>query len=87
MAWLAVSLFFHACILFPAIVIINAMAGNSLTLLIISISSLMLMFVTNLSQMPEKIIIPAIFLSVLIDLLIIIICLIHGIDPSLLYKR
>jgi len=87
MAWLAASLFFQACVLFPLTVLVNGMAGNSMALLMISIFSLVIMFAANLSQVPEKITIPCIFFSALIDLVIIITCLMEGLKTSRLFIR
>ena len=87
MAWLAVGLFFHACILFPLTVFVNAMSGNSMALLMIGILALVIMLVTNLSQMTMKIVVPATLGSVLVDLLIIIICLAEGPHIYRLFDR
>ncbi len=86
MAWLAISLFIHGCILFPATVVVNAMAGNSIFFLIAAIISLMIMLVAHLSQLPERITIPLFFLSALIDLVIITICLAEGLHSSYMFQ-
>ena len=87
MAWLAGSLFAHGCVLFPMTVLINGMAGNSIALLVLSISALVMMFTANLSQLPERIILPSIFFSCFIDLVIILICIFEGLHASYLFQR
>lgn len=86
MAWLAVSLFVHGCLLFPLTVMVNGMAGNSMVLLVTSIAALMIMFTANLSQLPERFVLPCVFLSVMIDLAVIGLCLIHGLHVGLLFR-
>ena len=54
------------------------LAGTNLTLFVIAIVAMGMSLVTNLAAMPTKITIPVFFLSILIDIAIIIGCISIG---------
>lgn len=68
LAWLAVILTVHGCVLSPATVLLIVSGNNSITLWGMAIGAMCISLVTNLSAMPTKITIPVFFLSIVIDL-------------------
>src|SRR4051812_9819288 len=70
--WLAIALAGHGCILTPVTVIFVLFAGANLTLFMAALIAMALSLVTNLAAMPTKVTIPVFFLSVLIDITVII---------------
>ena len=70
--WLGIALAGHGCILTPMTVFAVLIAGNSMTLFMLAIVSMGIALVTNLAALPTKITIPALLLSVVLDLGIII---------------
>jgi hypothetical protein len=73
--WLAGIIAGHGCFITPATLLFVMMAGNSPVLWAFVIASMGMALVTNLAALPTKITIPVFFLSVLIDLIVIINCL------------
>ena len=80
LGWLAVILAIHGCALTPITLFAVILSGTNLVLYISVLAAMGLAVVTNLAAMPTKVTIPAFFLSVLIDVAIIIICLASGIN-------
>lgn len=72
--WLGVILAAHGCILTPLTSMAVLYSGNSLLLFMLSIIAMSLALVTNLAAMPTKYTLPAFFLSIFIDLGIVIAC-------------
>lgn len=73
LTWLAVILAGHGCIITPLTVIFIMITGNNLALWPIAIAAMGMCLVTNLAALPTKITIPIFFLSLVIDLAIIIV--------------
>jgi hypothetical protein len=71
LAWLAVTLTVHGCVLSPATVLLIASGNNSIALWGMAIGAMCMTLVTNLSAMPTRITIPVFFLSIIIDILAI----------------
>jgi hypothetical protein len=80
--WLALILASHGCVLTPLTLFAVILSGASLPLFIAAIIAMGLALVTNLAAMPTKVIIPAFFLSILIDVTIVVICAVNGFDPA-----
>lgn len=80
--WVAVSMTLHGCIItiFTAFAII--LSGNHFIFWPFAIAAMGITLVVNLAAMPTKIIIPAFFFSILIDLGVIISCALMGFDFS-----
>ena len=76
--WLGFSIAVHGCILTPLTVIAILLAGTNLFLFFLAIISMAASLVTNLAALPTKITIPVFFLSIIIDIAIIIDCAIMG---------
>jgi hypothetical protein len=72
--WLAVILAVHGCFLTPATVLTIAVSGNNIVLWGFAIGAMAISLVSNLAALPTKITIPVFFLSVLIDLAIVVSC-------------
>ena len=71
LAWLAVILTVHGCVLSPATVLLIVSGNNSITLWSMAIGAMGMSLITNLSALPTKITIPVFFLSIVIDLVAI----------------
>ena len=78
LGWLAGILAVHGCALTPITLFAVILSGTNLVLYISVLVAMGLAVVTNLAAMPTKVTIPAFFLSVLMDLVIIIICIASG---------
>lgn len=61
------------------------LAGTNLTLFIVAIVAMGMSLVTNLAAMPTKITIPVFVLSVIIDLVVVGLALVHGLDITSTY--
>ena len=68
LAWLAVILTVHGCVLSPATVLLIVSGNNSIILWSMAIGAMAMALITNLSAMPTKITIPVFFLSIVIDI-------------------
>ena len=76
--WLAAALTIHGCILTPLTIMVVILSGNNLILFGLAIAAMASTLVTNLAAMPTRITIPVFLLSVGIDMLIIVNCLLPG---------
>lgn len=78
--WLAIAVAGHGC--FFTIVTIAAilLSGNSFFLWPFAIAAMVMTLVTNLAALPTKITIPVFFLSLVIDVILIAICISNGFD-------
>lgn len=74
--WLGVILAAHGCILTPVTIMITLLAGPNFTLFMTGMVAMGIALVTNLAAMPTKYTIPAFALSVLMDVVIIISCVV-----------
>jgi hypothetical protein len=83
--WLGVALAGHGCILTPLTVMAVLLAGTNLFLFVLALVAMGMSLVTNLAAMPTKVTIPIFFLSILIDIAIIISCVVMGFDISQTY--
>src|SRR5438270_10440777 len=83
--WLGVMLCAHGCILTPLTAMAILLAGTNLTLLILATIAMGMALVTNLAALPTKITLPVFFLSILIDIVIVVIAATMGFDISSTY--
>lgn len=74
--WLGVILAVHGCVLTPITVMATLFAGPNFVLFMVAMVAMGIALVTNLAAMPTKITIPAFALSILIDVVILITCII-----------
>jgi len=70
--WLAITLTLHGCVLAPITVLSIALGGNNFVLWGIAIGAIAMPLVANLAAMPTKITIPVFFLSILLDVVVIV---------------
>ena len=70
--WVAIALVMHGCVLTPLTVMAVAFTGMNMFLFMAAIIAMGMALVTNLAAMPAKVTIPVFFLSVIIDVVIVI---------------
>ncbi len=86
MLWLAIALVGHGCVLTIITMFAIMFAGNNFIFWPFAIGAMSMCLIVNLAAMPTKITIPVFFLSVLIDLAIIAICIANGFNISYVYN-
>ncbi len=86
MLWLAISLAGHGCVLTIITMFAIMFAGNNFIFWPFAIGAMAMCLIVNLAAMPTKITIPVFFLSVLIDVVIIAICVATGFNMSPVYN-
>jgi hypothetical protein len=70
--WVGIALVLHGCVLTPLTVMAVAFTGMNLILFMAAIIAIGMALVTNLAAMSTKVTVPVFFLSVVIDLVIVI---------------
>ena len=83
--WVGLVLAGDGCIITPLTVMAVLLAGTNLFLFILALVAMGASLVTNLAAMPTKVTIPVFFLSILVDLAIIISCIAIGMDITKTY--
>ena len=78
--WTATAIAGHGCVITIITVAMIVLAGNPFILWPFAIGAMAICLVTNLAAMPTRIIIPVLFLSILIDIVIIAICIARGLS-------
>ena len=78
LAWLAVIIAGHGCVLTPITLFAIILGGNSMVFWSMAIAAMGMSLITNLAALPTKITIPVFLFSVLIDLAIIVNCIVIG---------
>jgi hypothetical protein len=73
LGWLAAMLTLHGCVLAPVTVAFLFLGGNQILFWGLVIGAMAMTLVSNLAAMPTRITIPIFFLSLLIDLAVIVI--------------
>jgi len=73
--WLALSLAAHGCILTPLVVFAVGASGNDFTLWMAAMGAMGVTLIVNLAAQPTKITIPIFFLSIVVDVAILIACI------------
>ena len=84
--WLAIGVLGHGCIFTIMTALAIILTGNHIIFWPIAIFAMGMTLVTNLAAMPTKVTIPVFFLSLLIDLGIIIACIASGFDVNAIYR-
>ncbi|MBC7873259.1 MAG: hypothetical protein H7Y01_04645 [Ferruginibacter sp.] len=72
--WVAIIIVSHGCFITPLTVLAVTLAGNSMWLWSFAIAAMTMSLVSNLAAMPTKVTLPIFFLSLLIDLGVLINC-------------
>ena len=80
--WLGAALGVHGCVTTPLALFAIVLSGNHIALWVLALVAMGATLVTNLAAMPTKITIPIFFLTVLVDLAIIISCASVGFNLS-----
>ena len=75
LGWLAGGITGHGCLITPATLVFVMMGGNSPVLWAFVMAAMGMTLVTNLAALPTRITIPVLFLSILIDIVVILNCL------------
>lgn len=83
--WLAAALSVHGCALTPITLFAIILAGTNIVFFILALIAMGMALVTNLAAMPTKVTIPVFFLSIAIDIAIIISCVAIGFDITATY--
>lgn len=78
LAWLAVSLFSHGCLITPLTLLFVMLAGNHMLLWSMTIGAMTMTLVVNLAALPTRVTIPVFFFGLLIDLAVIVNCIAIG---------
>lgn len=84
--WTAFAIAGHGCVFTVITVVAILITGNNFIFWPFAIGSMAVCLIANLAALPTRITIPILFFSVLLDLAIIIICLVNGIDLSASYR-
>lgn len=84
--WLAAIIAGHGCIVTPLTLIAIIMSGNNLIFWFLALIAMGTSLVTNLAALPTKITIPVFFISIAIDLLIVISCFAAGFNIAATYQ-
>lgn len=84
--WLAVAIIGHGCIVTIMTMLALIFSGNLFIFRPFAIAAMPMTVVSNLAAMPTKITIPILFMSLLIDVAIIISCIIIGFDSTGVYR-
>ena len=80
--WLGLALAGHGCALTPITLFAVILSGNLIFFWVMAMVAMMIALVTNLAAMPTKYTIPAFFISIVMDLVIIASCLAMGFNMS-----
>jgi hypothetical protein len=81
LGWLSGIIAGHGCFITPLTLLFVMISGNSPLLWAFVIAAMGMSLITNLAALPTKITIPVFFLSVLIDVIVVINCIALIINP------
>src|SRR5918993_2031323 len=76
--WLGAALATHGCIATPLTLFAIILSGNYFAFWIVAIAAMGASLITNLAAMPTKVTIPTLFISLIVDIAIIISCVSIG---------
>lgn len=85
MLWTALAILGHGCIITILTMVAIIFSGNHFIYWPFAIAAMSMSVVSYLAAMPTKITIPIFFLSIVMDLVIIISCFINGFSVSSVY--
>lgn len=83
--WLGVVLAVHGCFLTPFTIIAIAFSGLNLLLFYFAIGAMAISLIPNLAAQPTRITLPLFFLSILVDLVIVVYCATQGFSAANVY--
>jgi len=87
LGWLAAAFVVHGCIFVPMTVMIIAASGNNFVFVAIALCSMIIAITTNLADLHTKVSLPVFFSTLVLDILIIITRLFHGLNIHRLFIR
>ena len=70
--WLGIALASHACFITPLTLFVVMYTGNNIVFFAFAIAAMAMALITNLAALPTKITIPTFFLSIILDVAILI---------------
>ena len=70
--WLGIALASHACFITPLTLFVVMYTGNNIAFFAFAIAAMAMALITNLAALPTKITIPTFFLSIILDVAILI---------------
>jgi hypothetical protein len=85
--WLGLAIVGHGCVITILTLFGIMFSGNNLTFWLLVMSVMVACLVVNLAALPTKITIPVFFISVLIDVTILALCIAHGINLNSIFNR
>lgn len=83
--WLGIAVVGHGCVITPLTVMAVLLAGTNMFLFILALVAMGISLVTHLAALPTRITIPVFALSILIDLVVIVSCIVIGFDITSTY--
>ena len=83
--WLAIALTGHGCVITIITLFAIVFSGNNPMYWPFAMAAMVACLVVNLAALPTKITIPVFFLSVLIDLTLIVLCISNGINLNSIF--
>jgi len=86
LVWASVTLSLHGCVLTPIAMVIAMLGGVEHNLFIPVIIAIAMNLVVNLAALPTKISIPVFFLSLLVDLGVIVAAFAYGLNFTALFS-
>ncbi|MEO7924591.1 MAG: hypothetical protein ABIR30_12995 [Chitinophagaceae bacterium] len=85
LGWTAFAIAGHGCVFTIITTMIILLTGNHFIFWPFAIGAMAFCLIANLAALPTRITIPTLFISLLVDLAIIILCLSNGIDTAGMY--
>jgi hypothetical protein len=86
MLWLVLAVLGQGCIITAITFLTIALTGNYFIYYPFAIASIIINLVANLAALPTKITVPVFFMSMFIDIVIIINCCINGFDVNFFFN-
>ncbi len=86
LGWMAFSMAGHGCVFTPLTAAMVLLTGNLFIFWPFIITAMGASLVVNLTAQPTRVTIPVLFLSLVIDAVIIGICLFYGFDTGAMYR-
>ena len=86
LGWMIFSITGHSCVFTMITAAMVLATGNHFIFWPILIGNMMLVMIVCLAGLPSRVIIPVLFLSVIVDIAIILTCLLNGFDFGATYR-
>ncbi|TCZ69324.1 hypothetical protein [Flaviaesturariibacter aridisoli] len=76
--WVAAIIAIHGCVVTPLTLFAIILSGSNIALWVTAIAAMGASLVTNLAAQPTKLTLPVFFATILVDIAIVVVCLVHG---------